>query len=146
MCVWAGALCFYPFTEAETLDTLKYRAVPPPKLFSRDPRLLATYQRRVVVLVKGQKRQMYLKLKMEKLGSYDCLLKAIRATSALWWLKALSEVVAGLMVKWLHLKHLNILKGPRNCVWPISISQSRPRSLSLPPPSSLSYKLWPIDT
>lgn len=46
---------FLSLTEAETLDTLTSWAVPPPKLFSRDPRLLATHQRPVVVLVKGQK-------------------------------------------------------------------------------------------
>lgn len=46
---------FLSLMEAEMLDTLKTRAVPPPKLFSRVPRLLATHQRPVVVLVKGPK-------------------------------------------------------------------------------------------
>lgn len=67
-------------------------------------------------------------------GSYDCLLKAISATNVLWQLKALDEAIAGLMVKWLHLKHLNTLKGPRNCVSPIR-HLSVFASLALPSPS-----------
>lgn len=46
---------FLSLTEAEMLESLKTRAVPPPKLLSRDPRLLAMYQWPVVVLFKGPK-------------------------------------------------------------------------------------------
>lgn len=122
----SGRSVFLSLTEAEMLDTLKTRAVPPPKLFSRNPRLLATYQK---------------VMEMEKLGSYDCLLKAIRTTNVLWRLKVLNEAIAGLMAKCQKCKTFECSERTTKLYFThlhLSVSAC---SLSLPPPSSLSYKL-----